>query len=73
MVAYRVLIAPQRPRRFDWYGKGIMVVMTLVFVTLTYLPPRIFLFEDYLGYEFRVEYGIPEDYSEHLVFTDRDF
>jgi len=73
MVAYRVITAPQRPRRFDSYGKVIMVVMAISFLTLSYLPPRIFLFEDFLGYEFRGEYGILEDYSEHLVFTDTDF
>ena len=73
LVAYRVITAPQQPRRFDLYGKVIMVVMAILFMTLTYLPPRFFLFEDFLGYEFRGEYGILEDYSRHLVFTDTDF
>jgi len=44
-----------------------------VFLLLTYFPPRIFIWEDFLGYEFRGEFGILEDYSEHLVFTDADF
>ena len=55
IVAYSAIAAPRRPRRFDLYGKAIMVVMTIIFLTLTYLPPRFFIFEDFLGYEFRGE------------------
>ncbi len=44
----------------------------MVFSLLTYFPIRMFLFEDFLGYEFRGEYGILEDYSEHLVFGEPD-
>ena len=53
-------------------GKVIIVVATVVFLLLTYFPPRLFIFEDFLGYELRDEYGILEDYSEHRVFTDTD-
>ena len=73
IVAYRVITAQQRPRPFEWYGKVIMVVMTIIFLTVTYFPPRVFVFEDFLGYEYRGEYGILEDFSEHRVFTDTDF
>ena len=72
IVAYRILTAPQKDKRFDLYGKVLMVVMTVVFLLLTYFPPRFFVFEDFLGYELRGEYGILEDYSDHLVFTDTD-
>ena len=72
IVAYKILTAPQKEKRFDLYGKVIMVVMTIVFLVLTYFPPRFFIFEDFLGYEFRGEYGILEDYSEHVIFTDTD-
>lgn len=72
VVAYRVLTAPPREKRFDVYGKGIMIAMTVVFLLLTYFPVRAFLFEDFLGYEYRDEYGILDDYSEHLVFTEPD-
>ena len=70
VVAYRILTAPQRERRFDLYGRVAMAGMTMVFLLLTYFPPKMFLFEDFLGYEFRGEYGILADYSEHLVFTE---
>jgi hypothetical protein len=72
VVAYRILTAPQKDKRFDLYGKVMMVVITIVFLLLTYFPPRFFIFEDFLGYEYRGEWGILEDYSEHLVFTDTD-
>jgi len=73
IVAYKILTAPQKKGRFSLYGKIIIVVTALVFLLLTYFPPRIFIWEDFLGYEFRGEFGILEDYSEHLVFTDADF
>ena len=50
-----------------------MVVMPVAFLTLTYFPPKFFLCEDFLGYEFRGEYGILEDFSNHMVFTERDY
>lgn len=73
IVAYKTLTAPQKERRFDLYGKVVMVAMAGVFLVLTYFPPQFFVWEDFLGYEFRGEYGILKDYSEHLVFTDADF
>lgn len=72
VVAYRVLTAPQKKGHFDLYGKIIIGVTALVFLLLTYFPPQFFIWEDFLGYEFRGEYGILDDYSEHLVFTDTD-
>ena len=47
--------------------------MTIIFLTVTCFPSRFFLFEDFLGYEYRGDYGILEDFSEHRVFTDSDF
>ena len=70
IVAYRILTRPEKPRRFDLNGRAIIVGMTIVFLLLTYFPPRFFLFEDFIGYEYQGEWGILEDYSEHLVFTD---
>lgn len=74
VVSYRILTAPQRQpigvqRRI---AAGIIVGLTVLFSLLTFFPPRMFLFEDFLGYEFRGEYGILEDYSEHLVFSEPD-
>ncbi len=70
IVAYRLLTAPERPKIFDLSGRALIVGMTVVFLLLTYFPPRFFLFDDFIGYEYQGEYGILEDYSRHLVFTD---
>lgn len=73
IVAYRIMTSPPRPKRVDLRGKLVMAGLAAAFVLLTFFPIRMFLFEDFLGYEFRGNYGILEDYSEHLVFTDSDF
>ena len=73
VVAYRMLTAPERGRRAARSGKAALVTMTVAFLVLTYFPVRMFLFEDFLGYEPRGEYGILEDYSNHTVFSDPDF
>jgi hypothetical protein len=72
IVAYRILVAPQRRKRVERRGKLVIVGATVAFLVLTYFPIRMFLFNDFLGYEFRDEYGILEDYSEHLVFDRSD-
>ena len=73
IVSYRILTAPQRKRRFEFAGASVMATMLLAFLLLTYFPVKVFLFEDFLGYEYRGEYGILDDYSEHLIFSDPDF
>jgi hypothetical protein len=70
VVAYRTLTQPPRTPSRNWIGVVAMAVMTVAFLTLTYFPPKFFIFEDFLGYEYRGEWGILEDYSEHLVFTE---
>ena len=44
------------------------LVMLAMFSTFTYYPPKIFLFENYFGYEYSGEYGILEDYEPYRVF-----
>ncbi len=70
IVSYRILTAPQREKRFDLAGQIVMLGMTAAFLLLTYFPVKVFLFNDFLGYEYRDQYGILEDYSEHLVFSE---
>lgn len=73
IVAYRILTSPPRSKRSQLSGKVAILAMTAVFLLLTYFPIRVFLFEDFIGYEYRGEYGILDDYSEHLVFSEPDF
>jgi len=39
-----------------------------MFSTFTYYPPKIFLFENFFGYEYKGEYGILENYEPYRVF-----
>jgi hypothetical protein len=70
IVAYKIMTAPPREKRVNLRGQVVMGVMAVAFVAFTFFTPRFFLFEDFLGYEFRGEFGILDDYSEHLVFVD---
>lgn len=70
IVAYRLLIAPQKQPSRELAGRVVIALMTVAFLTLTYFVPEFFVFEDFIGYEYGGEYGILEDYSRHLVFSD---
>jgi hypothetical protein len=47
----------------------IILLLTLAFATLTYLPPKIFLFE-HIDLENTGQYGILESYEGLLIFGD---
>lgn len=68
ITAYKIMISP----KLDKPSKNTVIAgyLTLVamFSTFTYYPPKIFLFENYFGYEYRGEYGILEDYEPYRVF-----
>jgi hypothetical protein len=70
VVAYRILTAPPKARQLKRMAAGILVTLTLAFSLLTWFPPRMFLFENFYGYEYSGEYGILEDYTPYLVFDD---
>ena len=73
IVAYRILTRPVMPRQRKGLSFAVMGLMAAAFMLLTYFPIRFFIFEDFLGYQFQGEYGILEDYSEHLIFGEPDF
>lgn len=52
-------------------GLAIIAVLTIMFSTFTYFPPRIFLFEDYMGYTYTGQYGILDEYTGPYVIFDR--
>lgn len=51
-----------------YIGLGIILVLTIMFSLFTYFPPKMFLFQDFYGYEFTGQYGILEDYEPYKVF-----
>lgn len=52
-------------------GLALIAVLTIMFSTFTYFPPKFFLFEDYMGYEYSGQYGILEEYTGPYVVFDR--
>lgn len=66
--SYRLLTGPQRSRRWHVAGVIAIVAMGLAFVVFTFLPPRIFLFENFFGYVYDGQFGILDDYTPYLVF-----
>ena len=68
IVSYKIMVKPpmELPKK-----KSILagyVTMTLMFSTFTFFPPKIFLFENYFGYEYSGDYGILEDYEPYRIF-----
>ena len=68
IVAYKIMVKP--PMEFP-KKKNILagyLIITAMFSTFTYFPPKIFLFENYFGYEYSGDYGILEDYEPYRIF-----
>ena len=67
-LAYRIMVSPQRGSTSKRRGLAAIAIMTVLAISLTWLPPRMFLFENFYGYEYSGDYGILDDYTPYLVF-----
>ncbi len=47
---------------------GSIGVLTVAMVLFTWVTPRLFLFENFFGYEYSGEFGILDDYTPYLIF-----
>lgn len=68
--AYQSLTAPAKGPRYRLAGWVTIGVLTFLMATSAWLTPRFFLYEDFFGYEYTGQYGILEDYTDYIVFTD---
>ena len=72
ITAYKIMISP----KLDKPSKNTVIagylILVAMFSTFTYYPPKIFLFENYFGYEYRGEYGILDDYEPYRVFRKEE-
>ena len=68
IVAYKIMVKPpiDYPKKKNVLA-GYLAI-TAMFSTFTFFPPKIFLFENYYGYEYSGEYGILEDYEPYRIF-----
>lgn len=67
-VAYRIMLSRPLASGVRRLGVPTLVALTIMFSTMTFFPPRMFLFENFFGYEYSGEYGILDDYTPYLVF-----
>jgi len=68
LCSWRILLSEP----FDWvrrrYVAGGYATLLISFSLFTYFPPKIFLFENYLCYQYAGEYGILDDYEPYRIF-----
>ncbi len=70
VVAYRVLTSQDRGRTRRAAGIGLILVYMLAVSTSAWVQPRVFLYEDFNRYTYTGQFGILDDYTDYLVFTD---
>jgi hypothetical protein len=68
VASYRLLTGPPRGRRAHLLGVIAILAMGVAMVVFTFLPPQIFLFENFFGYVYDGQFGILDDYTPFLVF-----
>lgn len=70
IVTSKILQMPPIKPRITRIGVTVLFIMIAMFSTFTYFPPKMFLFENFAGYEYSGEYGILDDYTPYLIFED---
>jgi hypothetical protein len=68
LCCYKILSSPPFQyvqRRYVAAGYASLLFM---FSTFTFFPPQLFLFENYLCYEYTAEFGILDDYGPYKMF-----
>ncbi len=69
-LAYRWMTREPFKPGVKWRALALIGVMTIGAPLLTLYPPKMFLFENFWGYEYSGEYGVLDDYGPYLVFSE---
>jgi hypothetical protein len=72
VATYRVWVAEPRPVAARRVVGVLNAALLVAMLTFTFLPPRVFLFEDFYGYTYNGEFGILESYEGREVFVQQD-
>jgi hypothetical protein len=73
-VSYRMLTREPLSIGIRRNGAAVLYSLLIVaFLSFTYYPPRIFLFENFFGYTYRGDYGILKDYEPYRIFRPADY
>ena len=70
IVAYKLLTAPERGSGYRTAGFVMIGVAAVLMATSAWIHPEMFLYENFWGYEYAGEYGILDDYTPYLIFTE---
>jgi hypothetical protein len=68
-LSYRILSAPPLSDSIRRYALPMYASLIVMFSTFTFLPPKVFLFENFFCYQYTGEYGILTDYEPYRVFV----
>ena len=66
--SWLVLARPPLGPRAHGYAPGLYAALITAFSSLTFYPPKVFVFENFYCYQYTGEYGILEDYEPYRVF-----
>ncbi|MCL4779861.1 MAG: hypothetical protein KJ049_06700 [Gammaproteobacteria bacterium] len=68
--SWRILCAPPIQGITKVQVASAYAVLLLAFSSLTYFPPRVFVFENFYCYQYTGEYGILDNYEPYRVFYE---
>ena len=68
-VSYRILSAAPLEQSIRRFSLPMYAGLIAMFSTFTFLPPKVFLFENFFCYQYTGEYGILADYEPYRVFV----
>jgi hypothetical protein len=67
-VSWRLLTGQPKAAWTRIAGIVAILLMIAAVIAFTFVPPRVFLFENFYGYRYLGEFGILSDYTPYLVF-----
>lgn len=68
LASWRILTLPPLGESYGRYALATYTALLLAFSTFTYVPPRVFVFENFYCYQYTGEFGILGDYGPYRVF-----
>jgi len=68
LCSYKILSMQAVESEIRRYVLGGYAGLVAMFSLFTFFPPQVFLFENYLCYQYTGEYGILEDYEPYRIF-----
>jgi hypothetical protein len=68
LASWRILVSPPVSFATQRYAVAAYAILVMAFSSLTYFPPKLFVFENFYCYRYTGEYGILDNYEPYRVF-----